>query len=254
MLYLIWLTVALWSPEYTKAMCDKTSWLHVFYFTLATLFAQVAITLRVYAVTGNNRWIRNSLSFITVVQFGFGMYGAVRFSLQPALKFPDLPFDEFNLCTFSRWRPGEILNTALSLAYDTLAFSIIIFSVERQHLALIPGAPNLLEKLVHDATLYFLVIFSSHLLLIFFEFFAPKPIQLLPAGGNAVLVPLMVTRLMLSLRRVANSPGSVWSLGNTVQPDSIRFANNTIGGTGRVGDNIHLKQFSSERKNLLPEP
>lgn len=38
---------------------------------------------RVYAVTGNNRRIRACLSLLTLVQFAFGMYLVVRFSLQP---------------------------------------------------------------------------------------------------------------------------------------------------------------------------
>lgn len=35
------------------------------------------------------------------------------------------------------------------------------------------GVPSLLDRIVRDATKYFLVIFTSHLLLVFFELLAP---------------------------------------------------------------------------------
>ena len=65
----------------------------------------------------------------------------------------------------------------------------------------------------------------------------------------------MVTRLMLPLRRVANSPGSIWSLGDIVEPEDPGFANDAIGETERVGDSIRLKHLPSKGKSLaLPEP
>lgn len=107
---------------------------------------------------------------------------------------PVLPLDVFQLCVFQRWRPGEITSTVLSLLYgslcsqspdiriatiihlfvkDALAFIIIVFSSKRRSTEHAYGTPNLLDRVVRDATLYFFVIFSSHLLLIFFEFLAP---------------------------------------------------------------------------------
>jgi hypothetical protein len=57
---------------------------------------------------------------------------------------------------------------------DTLAFLIIVWcAVKRRARGHIDGMPSLLDKIVRDATTYFLVIFTSHLLLILFEFFAP---------------------------------------------------------------------------------
>ena len=35
------------------------------------------------------------------------------------------------------------------------------------------GIQSLLDTIVEDATVYFLIIFTGHLLVIFFEFFAP---------------------------------------------------------------------------------
>jgi len=113
--------------------------------------------------------------------------------ISKALVLPDLPFEEFRLCTFNRWRAGEITNTVLSLVYgmfrslsldihvvatnhfakDSLAFFIIVYSVKWRGPARPRAVPSLFDNIVQDATMYFLVIFSSHLVLIFFELFAP---------------------------------------------------------------------------------
>ena len=54
-------------------------------------------------------------------------------------------------------------------------------------------------------------------------------------------MPVMVTRLILSLKKAAVSPNAVWTAG---QLDTMRFAEHTMGGSGRRGD-ISLKDLSS---------
>jgi len=49
---------------------------------------------------------------------------------------------------------------------DCLAFSVIVYLVVRSNVNKVP-IPNILKTIVQDATYYFLVIFASHLLLIF---------------------------------------------------------------------------------------
>ena len=53
-------------------------------------------------------------------------------------------------------------------------------------------------------------------------------------------MPLMVTRLILSLKKTRNSSESVWSAG---QLESLRFAEHTIGGTERRGGHIALRRL-----------
>ena len=107
---------------------------------------------------------------------------------------PDLPFDQFQFCVFRRWRAGEIAYYALSLLYgmsfpplgihiattnpcfikDSSAFLVIICSTSKHRgLLRAHGITSLLDKIVQGATVYFLVIFTGHLLVIFFEFLAP---------------------------------------------------------------------------------
>ena len=84
-----------------NSRCDKTAWLRVFYYTLATPFAQLAITLRlvnfghlaitayhtsrVYAVTGKNRWIASCLYFMSFVQAAVGIGNSIYYGLRPGM-------------------------------------------------------------------------------------------------------------------------------------------------------------------------
>ena len=88
--------------------CDKSAWVPMFYYTFATLFAQLPITLRsvtasdyliqppyhtlrVYAVTGKNRRIAFCLCFISFAQAAFWIAGSVHFALRPGMiSFPSL--------------------------------------------------------------------------------------------------------------------------------------------------------------------
>ena len=57
------------------------------------------------------------------------------------------------------------------------------------------------------------------------------------------IMPLTVVRLILSLKKTANSPSTIWSAG---QVSSIMFARCTIGGTECGGD-VPLESFVGRR-------
>ena len=204
----------------------------MFYYTFATLFAQLAITLRsvtasgylmptahdvsrVYAVTGKNRWIVSCLCFISFVQVAFGIRGTVYYGTHPgmnslpyvrskhlkqtpmskAMVIPELPLDEYRTCVFTLWKDTVVIYFVLSLVYgtffllstarpsasnlfwveDALALSIIVYSAKRLDggLTRAGGAPSLLDKILQDATIYFLILSTGHLLCLFFGLFAP---------------------------------------------------------------------------------
>ena len=60
------------------------------------------------------------------------------------------------------------------------------------------------------------------------------------------MMPLMVTRLILSLKKAANSPSTIWSAG---QVSSMMFARRTIGGTEHGGD-VPLRTFVRRRRSV----
>ena len=54
---------------------------------------------------------------------------------------------------------------------DALAFSVIVFLVVRSNVTKVP-LPSILKTIARDATYYFLVIFTSHLVTAMFFWFA----------------------------------------------------------------------------------
>ena len=96
-----------------------------------------------------------------------------------------IPLDAYRLCRLPQFRPGSLGVTTLSLAYgkgtslsfhligdtyadcptDLLAFSIVIYLTLRSNLYQFRMPGSLFRTIAQDATLYFLVIFTSHLVL-----------------------------------------------------------------------------------------
>ncbi|KAF9645174.1 hypothetical protein BDM02DRAFT_3120678 [Thelephora ganbajun] len=133
----------------------------------------------------------------------------------------------------------------MSLVYDLSAFSLIIYLVARSHVYRFP-LPSLLRTIAQDATLYFLVIFTSHLVLELTLLFAKPAIQLLPATGNIVYLPVMITRLMLSLRKANASQEHAWSLGRPTVHTTMAFAE--CRGFIDAGDEIHLDTHANRHE------
>ena len=85
----------------------------------------------------------------------------------------------------SRFRSCMVRSFLLSAAHtpvsnpflveDASALLIIVYSAKRHYggLTRVGGVPSLLDKILQDATRYFLVLFTGHLLLVLCEFFAP---------------------------------------------------------------------------------
>ncbi|KAF9783421.1 hypothetical protein BJ322DRAFT_151163 [Thelephora terrestris] len=207
--------------------CDKTAWFAMCYFTFATLFAEVVITLRIWVITWKSRRIAFCLSFMTLAQFTFGMYLTVFSALRPAVELPELPFKVFQVCFFQVWPAGELSHAALLLLF---------------------GVQSILENIRRDAIVYFFVIFTSHLLLVSFELFAPGPIRLIPLCVTAILTPMMTTRLLMSLKKATADP-DLWDLSGIAELDiGLRFASHTTGGTEQDGgSDVPLRDISLER-------
>ena len=62
--------------------------------------------------------------------------------------------------------------TDLFFVKDAAAFFVIIYSAKHRGIMRAHGVPSLLDKIVADATVYFLVISTGHFLLILFELVA----------------------------------------------------------------------------------
>jgi hypothetical protein len=164
---------------------------------------------RIYAVTRRNRTIVSCLGVITISQFALGLYATayaaarrcesvtlrrprvlptrLRFSsgtdpTDPASGLYDVHLREPVVCDSRIYHHVSCIRyeTLLVLRLggihsdcptDSLAFSVIVYLVVRSNVNKIP-IPGLLKIIVRDATRYFLVIFTSHLVFAMFLAFA----------------------------------------------------------------------------------
>ncbi|KAF9644213.1 hypothetical protein BDM02DRAFT_1059665 [Thelephora ganbajun] len=135
---------------------------------------------RIYAITEKNRIIAACFGVITISQFTLGLYISVFNAIKGAQHILPIPLDAYRICILARRGPLEVGFTTISLLYDFLAFALIIYLVARSNVYKSP-IPSLLWTIAQDATLYFLVIFTSHLVLELTLLFGRPSIQLLPA-------------------------------------------------------------------------
>ena len=103
-----------------------------------------------------------------------------------------IPLPAYMTCTFVGHLPVGTAFVVVSLAYgmepllsffyeipsriidhppDLLAFSVIVYLVPRSNVTKIP-IPSILKTIAWDSTHYFLVIFTSHLMMVVFFWFA----------------------------------------------------------------------------------
>ena len=189
-------------------------------------------------------------------------------------------------------------NTHPDHLQDVLAFSVIVFLVVRSNVTKIP-LPSILKTIARDATYYFLVIFTSHLVTAMFFWFASvstssksslfypwlaytlteqneaTPFRVSDAGARFLrsftenfprktvesrctpkhfltsetigsdpclrYIPVMITRLLFSLRKANASQEHGWSFGEPTTHTTMRFAERRGGGT--MVDAIYLDTF-----------
>ena len=87
---------------------------------------------------------------------------------------PEIKLEAFYACSFASNIKLESAYLSLSLAFDSCAFIAIVASAYRFQRHSLVGAlrfTGIIGTVVQDATIYFVVIFTSHLTLTMFAFF-----------------------------------------------------------------------------------
>jgi len=117
---------------------------------------------------------------------------------------PDINLDAYKICFPPRWRPGELTFTSISVTFgaflpsdfrrnltsgvliyfisraplrygiiDFSTFLIILVTAGGRRTGRFLGISKILDAIVRDATVYFLLIVTSQLIFYFFLFLAP---------------------------------------------------------------------------------
>ncbi|KAF9643257.1 hypothetical protein BDM02DRAFT_1545403 [Thelephora ganbajun] len=194
----------------------------------------MTIALRVYAIAERNRLVGGALSVLIIAQLCFGIWAIVMAAIFPIQSVPEINLDAYRICFFKRWRFGELSFTITTVAFDLAAFLVILVTARGVRTSRYPGIPSILGVVLRDATVYFMLMFACQLVLLLFLFLAPVQIQLTPGVAQTTLLPIMASRLMLSLKKVATEPKGSWSLSTMTNPgwrvsSDLRFVSQTFG-------------------------
>ncbi|KAF9646677.1 hypothetical protein BDM02DRAFT_3188645 [Thelephora ganbajun] len=192
-------------------------------------------------MTRKNKFLGCVLGLLIAAQFWFGIFSTVWIALRPLQPIPEIYLDVFKVCAYKRWRLGELIFVNMAISFgvslssnlqlnfssgtlmcltpqssyhgitDVLAFLIILVIAMRRR-SRYPGIPTLLDTILRDATVYFILIFFVQFLSELFMFVTPEGIQHLPGVAITIFGPVMVSRLMLSLKKAAVDPKAQWSL------------------------------------------
>jgi len=197
--YVIWSRLYL-DLDYNEELCNKVSIIGAAFVVWCTLIAQILLTTRIYALTCQNRLVAMCFAFITLVQFIVGLVVASTWG-HPEKSKLSLNYT----CTITININIELVYFSLSLFFDFAAFvATIVFAFRST--PQFPGfranhLPDVLRTVVQDATLYFGVMFTSQLVFMMFQASARDGLKMIPAPGYIALLPILVSRLVLSLKK-----------------------------------------------------
>ena len=133
--------------------CQATIWVPFFHTVTVTVLAQITFALRsdhplrietnsccgymhlrIYGVTGRNKFLGGLLSILIFAHLSFGFYFMIRIGTSPskfhnhftsvrglirplAQQLTGINLDAFKICNYKRWRLGELLFTNLMIAF-----------------------------------------------------------------------------------------------------------------------------------------
>jgi len=204
--FLMWGIVASWSPSYTSEMCKKTAFGESLYIVLVTALAQVVLAQRTYAITMENKWVARILYTIAAAQFGLGAYIFIHATTVSPATMPAIPLDSYRLCLSGAGSASIIAYISVALAFDITVFVLIIVQI-RLIKSTYSGVnvPGILDTVGRDAEIYFVVVSSSHFLVVVMYSVARPMLRALAPYGSSVLIPMMMTRIVISLKKAASS-------------------------------------------------
>ncbi|KAF9792646.1 hypothetical protein BJ322DRAFT_63556 [Thelephora terrestris] len=200
-----WVIITQHYPGYSTEVCQKSAFLQVVYYSCIAAAAQIVLTQRAYAITAKNKWVAAILYAIFTLQIGVGIYMTIWSATGPITQFPPIPLDAYRSCLTRTSRALTVLQMSVSLSFDIVVFVLVVVQtrlIKSRYRGM--GRPNLLNTFSRDAEIYFGVITTSHFLIVV-VFAAARPgIGPIPIVGNAMYIPMMISRMIISLKKAAS--------------------------------------------------
>lgn len=236
---------------YTESFCKATKWVPVLHSVVFTLLSQIAVALRLYAVTQGNKLLASTLFTLIITQVSFGTYCVIRAVLGPAKPLLGINLDSYKICFPGQWQAGGFAFTGIATTFDIIAFAAIVITAMRPG-ARYPGIPSILDTILRDATTYFILSFICQVCLLVSLVFAPEQVKFLPGIASTIFIPTMASRLMLSLKKSSVEQRGMWTFetmsargeGGLPGHHTIRFASGWLTSETRgesVVEGIHIE-------------
>jgi len=195
-----------WDSEKIMTYCSVSTFTENSYLVVVTVFSQLFLAVRVYAVKGRSKASFAFLAAMTLIQFIYGVAYVVLFR-RKAYTYVSLASPQ--TYTFATCLQGphetdlQLGYLGLSLGFDIVAFLMIAVCSYKS--SRIYGSSGLFERLVQDATVYFLVIVWVHLTVTIYtsRMGDSRILRLFPAITN-IIIPVMICRLVLSLKKATD--------------------------------------------------
>jgi len=203
----VWLVIFSLDPGYTSEACAKTIFITSMYNDIIMTLSQIILTLRAYAITMRNKLVAGILCTISAVEFCVGVYMFVYAAVNPLPTTSTIPLALFNGCALNIGKYLTIIQMVLPLTFEITAFLLVFVqaqSIKSRYRE--ANASTIVDRINRDSEIYFVFITSCNFLAVVM-YFTVKSMSTrgLPVIGNMVLMPVMICRMVMSLRKAADS-------------------------------------------------
>ncbi|KAF9653263.1 hypothetical protein BDM02DRAFT_3182802 [Thelephora ganbajun] len=215
------------------------------------------MTLRVYAVMGRNKLIGLYMSFLMCAKVATSIFFISRLHSN-TIKLPDIPIDAFRSCTPSGSFTLQIIPCAIGAVFDISAFCFIIWFAYSS--TVIFRFSSLLRTIVEHATVYFIMAMILKILVLLFLLFADSAMKQSPPLLHAIVTPLLINRVALSLKKSADKGYTANQPWDVDHFSSIEFEPVSIAATSEAfashpQDGQTEARLNTERNDIrLDEP
>jgi hypothetical protein len=195
-----------WDTEQIMTYCAVATFTENSYLVLVTMFSQLFLAVRVYAVRGRSKASFAILATLTLLQFTYGVVYIALFRRKAYTYVSVVSPQRYTFASCLQEHHDTDLQLGylgISLAFDIVAFLMIAICSYKS--SVMYGASGLFDRLVQDATVYFLVIVWVHLTVTIFtsRMGDSRILRVFPAFTN-IIIPVMICRLVLSLKKATD--------------------------------------------------
>jgi len=205
LLFVLWQQIASQWLGYTQQICDRSFRIDGLYLVFVFTMAQGFLSTRVYALAARKKLVLWIFFALIVACVGMGLH-MVFSPLTRAVQFLDIPLPAFHICAMDAplWAEGAYVGGVA--IFDLATFVCIVAFIKKLRAALGQAhtLSHLMKTLIQDSTIYFFIMLTFNVAMLVYAVMARASLKNFPLVAPTVLVPVMVSRLILSLRKAAD--------------------------------------------------